>query len=429
MKENVVSVQLWGREVAKLEWRGGYKQKFGKLGAVISFHPEYASYRWDLDPIGPYNHSMYLVQKGLSDWCRANEYEGLPRFLSGSLPDDWGNAVFSAWVDSRKIRHTDITAVDKLAFIGKRGMGALEFVPVLYEGVLPENALMLEELYALSQQIQRSREGVSVDLSANPGIGDLMAVGMSAGGVHPKAIVAINWETGEVKSGQFLLPDDFTQYILKFKDSAVWPTAEVEMAYYLMARQCGIVMEKCRLLSIEGENHFLTERFDRKNGQKHHTATLQALNGETDSYEQLLKVCRKLRLPYPEIEQVFRRAVFNYLAGVCDDHDKNFSFVMKQDGVWRLAPAYDVTFTVNLINRFIGDRHVLSLSGKNRQVSRSDIIRFAEQGDIKNAVSIIHEIEDALGSFSTIASELGIDPTIRSVILAHIEKMCEAIHS
>ena len=421
MKENIVSVQLWGKEICKLEWRGGYKQKFGKLGAVISFHPDYASYGWDLDPIGPYNHSIYLVQRGLSDWCRATEYEGLPRFLSGSLPDDWGNAVFSAWADSRKIRHADITSVDKLAFIGKRGMGALEFIPALYDGIAPDNAIVLGELYYLSQQIQRSREGVSVDLGGNPGLGDLMAVGMSAGGMHSKAIVAINWNTGEVRSGQFLLPDDFTQYILKFKDSAVWPTAEVELAYQRMARRCGIAMEDCRLLQVEGQNHFLTERFDRKSGQKLHTATLRALNGETVSYEQLMRVCRKMRLPYADMEQVFRRAVFNYLTGVCDDHDKNVSFVMQPDGRWRISPAYDVTFTVNLTNKFIGDRHVMSLSGQDRKVTRADIMTFAEQGDIKNASSIIEEIADAAGSFQAIADEIGIDNNVCSVIVNHIQ--------
>lgn len=247
-----------------------------------------------------------------------------------------------------------------------------------------------------------------------------MAVGMSAGGMHPKAIIAINWNTGEVKSGQFLLPEEFTQYILKFRDSDIWPTAEVELAYHKMARKCGISMENCRLLSIEGQNHFLTERFDRKKGWKLHTATLQALNGETVSYEQLLKVCRKMRLPYPDMEQVFRRAVFNYLSGVCDDHDKNFSFVLTQDGTWRLAPAYDVTFTVNLMNKFIGDRHVLSLSGQNRQVTRDDILRFADQGDIRNALSILEEVSDAIGSFQTIASETGIDEPISALILSHI---------
>lgn len=420
MKENIISVQLWGREIAKLEWQGGYKQRFGKLGAIISFHPDYVSYGWDLDPIGPYNRSNYLVQKGLSDWCRTREYEGLPRFLSGALPDDWGNAVLSAWVDSRHIRHADITAVDKLAFIGKRGMGALEFVPALYEGISPENALVLEELYDLSQQIQRSREGVSVDLGAHPGLADLMAVGMSAGGMHPKAIVAINWSSGEVKSGQFLLPEAFTQYILKFKDSPIWPTAEVELAYHRMARKAGISMEDCRLLTIQGQNHFLTERFDRKNGRKLHTATLQALNGETVAYEELFTACRKMRLPYPDMEQVFRRAVFNYLAGVCDDHDKNTSFILSPDGTWRLAPAYDITFTVNFINKFIGDRHAMTLSGQNRQVTRGDILAFAQQGDIRHASAILEQITDAIGAFESIATEIGIDKPVRDVIVSHI---------
>lgn len=420
MKENIVSVRLWGREIAKLEWHGGYKQKFGKLGSIVSFHPDYVSYGWDLDPIGPYNHSIYVVQQGLSAWCRAKEYEGLPRFLSGSLPDDWGNAVFAAWIDSKQIRHSDITAVDKLAFIGKRGMGALEFEPALYEGTSPENTIVLQELYELSQQIQKSREGISVDLGANPGLSDLMAVGMSAGGMHPKAIVAINWASGEVRSGQFLLPDDFTQYILKFRDSAIWPTAEVEYIFYKMAVKCGIVMEKCRLLPIEGKNHFLTERFDRKEGGKLHTATLQALNGETVSYEQMFRVCRKMKLPYKDIEQIFRRAAFNYLAGVCDDHDKNTSFILSQDGDWHLAPAYDVTFTVNFMNRFIGDRHAMTLSGQNRKVSRDELLSFAEAGDIKNAAIILQEISDAVSAFESLASELKLETPVINMISSHI---------
>lgn len=221
-------------------------------------------------------------------------------------------------------------------------------------------------------------------------------------------------------AGQFLLPEEYTQYILKFRDSDIWPTAEVELAYYKMAIKCGISMENCRLLPIDGQNHFLTERFDRKNGRKLHTATPQALNGETFSYERLLKVCRKLRLPYPDMEQVFRRAVFNYLSGVCDDHDKNFSFVLTPNGSWRLAPAYDVTFTVNLMNKFMGDRHVLSLSGENRHLTRDDILRFADQGDIRNALSILEEVTDAIGSFQTIASEIVIDEPVCSIILSHI---------
>lgn len=128
-----------------------------------------------------------------------------------------------------------------------------------------------------------------------------------------------------------------------------------------------------------------------------------------------------MRLPYPDMEQVFRRAVFNYLSGVCDDHDKNFSFILSPDGTWRLAPAYDVTFTVNLMNKFIGDRHVLSLSGQNRQVSRDDILRFAQQGDIRNASSILEEVTDAVGSFQRIAAEIGIAEPVCDLILSHIK--------
>lgn len=421
MKGNIVSVFLWGREICKLQWQGGYKQGFGKLGSLVSFSPEYVSYGWDLDPIGPYNSSVYLVQRGMSDWCRATENEGLPRFLSGSLPDDWGNAVLGAWVDSRHIRHSEVTPVDKLAFIGKRGMGALEFVPALYEGLSPESSLEVKELYELSKQVQRTREGASLDLAAHPGLADLMAVGTSAGGMHPKAIVAINWNSGEVKSGQFLLPEDFTQYILKFNDSDIWPTAEIELVYSRMAQKCGIAMENCRLLPAEGKNHFLTERFDRKKGGKLHTASLHALNGETESYEHLLAVCRKMRLPYADIEQVFRRAVFNYLALVCDDHDKNFSFIMHPDGHWRFSPAYDVTFTENLGNKFIGDRHVLSLSGQNRRLSRQDILDFGRLCDIKNPSHILEEIMDAVGSFDSLAAETGIDNSIVSLVSERIK--------
>lgn len=420
MRDRVVSVLLWDREICKLEWRGGYKQRVGKLGSVVSFNRDYTSYGCDVDPIGPYNHSIYLVQKGLSDWCRATEYEGLPRFLSGSLPDDWGNSVFSAWIDSKHIPHSRITSVDKLAYIGKRGMGAFEFVPAIYEGETEDNPLLLEQLYELSQQIQKNREGISVDLASNPGIGDLMSVGMSAGGMHPKAIVAIDWTSGEVKSGQSLLPDNYTQYILKFKDFTNWPTAEVELAYSILARKCGIDIENCRLLQIDGQNHFLTERFDRKNGHKLHTATLRALNGETGSYEQLMRVCRKMRLPYHDIEQVFRRAAFNYMTGVCDDHDKNHSFIMTPDGNWRLSPAYDVTFTVNLINKFIGDRHVLSLCGQDRRITRDNLLAFADAEGIKNAGSILGEISDAIGSFQSIAKDCKIDAPVVSIIIDHM---------
>ena len=419
MKDNIVSIFLWGKEIGKLRWEGGYRPKFGKVGSLISFNPEYHSFGFDVDPVGFYGLSNYLVRKGMSDICRANEYEGIPRFLSGSLPDDWGNEVFSFWMQKHGIRSHDVTSVDKLAFIGRRGMGAFEFVPQLYHPRSDE-AVVLEDLYGLAKEIESARENVSVNLHDKQEINDLMSVGMSAGGKHPKAIVAINWKTGEVKSGQFLLPEDFTQYILKFRDSEKWPTAEIEYAYYLMAKEALIDMEKCSLLAVGGLNHFLTERFDRKDGRKVHSATLQSLCGAVTSYEDIFKICRRLRLPYHDIEQVFRRAVFNYLSGVCDDHDKNFSFVMDENGTWRLSPAYDETFTVNFKNRFIGDKHVMTIAECDRNISMDQFIRLADENDVKNAGAIGREIAEVVSGFPDKAREAKIDPVYTELIAQFI---------
>lgn len=424
MKNNVITVFLYGKEICRIQWQGGYRKGFGKVGSLVSFNPEYRTFGFDVDPLGPYSLSTYLVQKGMSDICRQGEYEGLPRFLSGSLPDDWGNQVFSSWVESAGIRSHEITSVDKLAFIGKRGMGGFEFIPQMYTPA-SDDAVRLEELYALAKEIEASREGTAMNLQNNPGINDLMSVGMSAGGKHPKAIIAIDWSTGEIRSGQILLPESFTQYILKFKDSETWPTAEIEYVYYQMATECGIDMEKSSLLHVSGANHFLTERFDRKHGRKQHSATLRSLCGEITSYDDIFRACRLLRLPYRDMEQLFRRAVFNYLAGVTDDHDKNFSFMMSENGTWKLSPAYDVTFTVNYKNRFIGDHHAMSVEENDRLLTRRQLLRLAMENDIRQPDEIIREISSVLHTYVSKAEEAGIPDFHKDLIWEFIKKQIE----
>lgn len=420
MKNNIVTVYLYGKEICKLNWQGGYHPGFGKVGAMISFNPEYHRFGIDVDPLGPYKASNFFVQKGLSDICRRTENEGLPRFLSGSLPDDWGNQVFSRWMESCGLRSHDISPVDKLAFIGKRGMGGFEFVPQMYNPS-SDDAVVLEELFELAKAIETAREGTVLNIHDKPGINDLMSVGMSAGGKHPKAIVAINWNTGEIRSGQVLLPEGFTHYILKFCDSDNWPTAEIEYAYYKMAVECGIKMEKSMLLPISGSNHFLTERFDRKSGRKIHAITLRALSGEVSSYDDIFRICRMLDLPHSDMEQLFRRTVFNYLSGVTDDHDKNFSFTMSEDGIWRLSPAYDITFTVNYKNSFIGDRHAMSIAECDRNIAYGQFLRLAEENDVNNAETIIRDISSILESFEHQAADAGIDKSHTALIKGFIK--------
>ena len=419
MKDNVIRVLLWGKEICRLEWVGGYRNRFGKVGAKVSFSQQYHTYGYDLDPLGPFSTANYFVQRGLSDICRAKEHDGLPRFLSGSLPDDWGNKVFAAWKDRHHLKSSDVTSVDKLSFIGSRGMGALEFVPQSY---IPEEDLSVEldELYSLARQIASQRGEISVDLGSNPGLNDLMAVGMSAGGKHPKAIIAVDWEHGKVKSGQMLLPDSYIHYILKFREEGQWPAPEVEQTYYEMAVASGIEMMPSRLFNISGVNHFLTERFDRKGGEKTHMATLNALQGETDRYEDVFTACRLLKLPQSDIRQLFTRVVFNYLSGNCDDHDINISFTMDRRGVWRISPAYDMTFTVNFANPLRGRHHAMTVGEDNTDLSASRLMTLAEENDVAGAARIIENVKNVLNNFKDFASKNGVPDFASKLITEHI---------
>jgi len=408
MKGNVVSVSLWGKEVCRMVWKGGYKERFGKVGSEVTFNPDFCDNGWDLDPLGYYSISKLFVQKGFSDYFRASEYEGLPRFMCGSLPDSWGNKVFAAWMQKNNIKNSEINSVDKLSFIGKRGMGALEFIPQAYSP-LEDSEVELGELYNLAKEISLSREIATVDLSSNPDINDLMSVGMSAGGQHPKAIIAIDWDRKEVRSGQFLQPENFKQYLLKFKEPQAQLSAEVELAYHMMASDCGIEMMPSRLFCVKGINHFLTERFDRVGNQKIHVASLLAINGETERYEDLFKTARLLHLTKTELVQLYRRTVFNYIAMVCDDHDRNFSFLMGPDGKWKLSPAYDITFSVDLTNPLIGVRHAMEIKGSNVYEGRDQLARFAKENDIGLAKEIIDQVEDVVSRWSEYADRCGVE--------------------
>ena len=421
----MICVNLWGKEICRLEWIGGYRERFGKIGSKVSFNPQYSACGYNLDPLGIYSTENYLVRQGLSDLCRAKDYEGLPRFLSGSLPDDWGNKVFAAWKKKYGLKASDVSSVDKLSFIGSRGMGALEFVPQSYSSA-DDLSVELGELYDLALQIEKSRGELSLELTDNPGLNDLMAVGMSAGGQHPKAIVAIDWKNGKIKSGQTMLPESYTYYILKFRESGGWPGPEIEYAYYKMASSCGIDMMPSRLFEISGANHFLTERFDRVAGEKVHMATLNALCGETERYEDVFTACRLLKLPQKDINQLFRRVVFNYLSGVCDDHDRNISFTMDKSGTWRLSPAYDVTFTVNFANPLRGTRHALSVSEDNTDLSMSQLLTLAEENDVIGARKIIEDVKDAVGASDDFSLQAGIPEFTSRLIKDHISSQLAA---
>ena len=398
MTTKMLRVMLWGREV-------------GRLCIDPRRHLPYFEYNREwietgLD-ISPLDASIKLPQN-LRPIFGASEkiYQKLPPFLADSLPDAWGNALFEQWRLQQGIKPGEITSLDKLAFIGKRAMGALEFFPETYDFNFAEDP-KLKALIDLAEQIYTQRENAHIAPDQSLTMQALMAVGTSAGGRQPKAIIAINSETGAIRSGQIGGLSGYEYCILKLgiKERS---TAELEMTYYEMAKKAGIRMMPCWLMDVEGDKHFVTKRFDREGEKKLHMQTLAALYPEADSYERLLWVCRKMRLSERDSEEVFRRMVFNILANNTDDHNKNFSFLMDEQGRWSLSPAYDLTYIFNTGGFLPETRHCLMIRGKYEDITIEDVKALAAENGIRKAESIIDEVGKAVLEFRALAEQNGV---------------------
>lgn len=398
MTTKILKVMLWGKEVGRLS------MDFRRGMPYFEYNRDWVENGLDVSPL---NASIKRPQN-LRPIFGASEkiYQKLPPFIADSLPDSWGNELFEQWRQQQKIRVGDITPLDKLAFIGKRAMGALEFEPETYKFSSVEN-LNLNSLIALAKRVYTERENAHVMPEESLDMQSLLAVGTSAGGRQPKAIVAINRETREIRSGQIEGLKNFDYCLLKF-GTKERSTAELEMVYYEMATRAGISMMPCWLMAVEGEKHFVTKRFDREHGRKLHMQTLAALYPEADSYESLLWVCRKMRLSERDSEEIFRRLVFNVLANNTDDHNKNFSFLMDESGRWSLAPAYDMTYIFSVGGYLPETHHCLLVKGKYTDITLHDVLELAADNGIRKADTIIADVVESLRSFRTLAEKNGV---------------------
>lgn len=401
-----IKVNLWGQEIGRLVWDSSTRRTY------FMYNPEQMDKIPDIAPLLSPMKSRNILLPIYGD--DRPLYQGLPPFIADSLPDSWGNTLFDKWVKDNKIPRNKVTPLYKLMFIGSRGMGALEYEPFATD-LTHTRAIDIKSLHDISLKILEYRDNTVLDANEELTLQALLAVGTSAGGRQMKAIVAINDETGEIRSGQVNGLDGYDYYILKFGDKSM-PMAEIETAYYNMALSAGIEMEECRLLPVEGINHFLTKRFDRKNGKKIHLQTLAAINPDARSYEDLIATCRELSISESEIEKLFALMVFNIMANNTDDHNKNFSFLLEENGPWRMAPAYDVTFIFNTNGTGPNLERRLSVGGKISDISKSDLLDFAKQNDIKNATAIINRVAEAIGKFNEFADRYDISQPWRSII-------------
>ena len=395
-----LSVTLWGTTIGTLQWnpRRGI--------SLFWFSPDYFEAGYDIAPIThpKATESPAIAIYGLKE---PKIYQGLPPFLADSLPDRWGNAVFDQWFKDEGLHEKDKTPLTKLSFIGKRAMGAFEFFPIRDNGFYDNDLVKIDLLYEQAKLIEAQLAGKIIPAEEPLTRQALTAIGTSAGGRQMKAIIAIAPD-GSIHSGQTSANPKYKHCLIKF-NTPEHALSETEMTYFQMARQCGITIMDSRLIEVEGVRHFLTRRFDRKDGQKQFMQTLAAVNPDAHSYEELFGTCRELEVPKPEIDELFRRAVFNVLTNNTDDHEKNFSFMMSQNGEWHLAPAYDLTFIIATNGIEPEKRHCMSIGGKFDNISIDDLLRLGRDNSVRNPEEVIDAVMKGTANFEALADANGMD--------------------
>ena len=410
-----LKVMLWDEEIGRLAWDEHRRLSY------FTYNPDFIKRGLNISPlVAPIDGSRGLLPVWGED---AKIYQKLPAFVADSLPDAWGNQLFDLWCQQQKLSSSEINPLDKLSFIGRRGMGALEFIPEVNRE-RKVGKIDVKSLADLAERIFIERENARIMPEESITMQSLLTVGTSAGGRQPKAIIAINRETGEIRSGQIAGLEGYDCYLLKFGNSE-YCSAELEMTYYKMATLAGINMMSSELYLVDGNNHFMTKRFDRDGKKKIHTQTLAAIYPEAESYEQLISVCRRLHLPETDCQEVFRRMVFNILSNNTDDHNKNFSFVMNEDGSWRLAPAYDITYIIDSGGYLPNKDHCMYIRAKLHDITRSDVVEFARDNGIRRPDAIIRDVVSSLRQFRTIATDNGVSESwigrVESTIIDHLK--------
>ena len=336
-------------------------------------------------------------------------FKGLPPMIADSLPDDFGNKMFMQWLIQNNISQNTLDSLEKLCYVGKRGMGALEYEPA-FEQKHTDSDINIADLLEVANKIYFKKENETIPLNDyHQSLFTLLRISSSVGGARAKALIAINEKTQEIKAGDILQEGDFNYYLIKFdglKDGKeIEPNGYgiLEYIYHKMAIDSGIEMTDCKLFTESGRSHFLTERFDRKKGAKIHIQTLCAMAGvdfrqpNLMSYEDIFRIMNLLKMDYREKEQLFKRMIFNVLSLNHDDHTKNFSF-MYENNNWKLTPAYDLIFAYHPENYWLKN-HNININGKNNNLKQEDILTVGEKFGIKKAESIYLNIKEIVRNF------------------------------
>ncbi len=419
MPASVANVMLWGKRVGAVAWDEDRRL------ASFEYDSSFLSSGLDVAPLTmPLERTIYTFPE-----LPFRTYHGLPGLLADALPDSYGTKLIDVWLRKQNRSADSFNSVERLCYMGTRGMGALEFQPAMVRGQR-STRLEVVELVDLARQVLSQREELLVNLTGDKAkaLDAVIRVGTSAAGARAKAVVAWHPETQEIRSGQVTAPEGFQYWLLKFdgvSGSALGDPegfGRIEYAYHRMAKAAGVDMTECRFLEEGGRAHFMTRRFDRAgDGAKVHAQSLCAMahydfNAPgTCSYEDALSTCQHLGLGQPALAQVFRRMVFNVIARNQDDHTRNIVFLMDADGTWRLAPAFDVIWSYNPKGEWT-NRHQMTINGKQRGFTADDLLAVASRFGIKKARETIAEIGAAVRDWPGFAKEAGVEPGMAAAI-------------
>ena len=411
-----ITVKIWGNDVGVVAWDD-------EIGlASFQYYPAFLKLGLDLSPLlMPINRA-----NGVTFSFRELAYEtyrGLPGLLADSLPDRYGNRILERWLAQQGRPRDSVTTMERLCYTGTRGMGALEFHPPKKIEVT-SNPIDLEHLIKLVGDILDDRGEFQKNLNEidDKSLLEIVKIGTSAGGARAKAVIAYNKKTGEIRSGQIDNLEGFEHWLIKLDGVTNKELGDpkgygkIEYAYYKMATACGIKMTECRLKHEHDRSHFMTKRFDRQGSKKIHMLSLCGIahfdynQPRSYSYEQAFEVLRKLALPYSDSEQLYRRMCFNVIARNRDDHTKNISFLMDDSGIWRLSPAYDVSYAYNPEKKWTR-AHQMTINEKSEDLKKDDLLKVALNMNIKNGSKIIEQISDTVSDWPDFAEKAGIGKT------------------
>lgn len=422
----IAEVRLWGRTIGAVFLAGDADS------AAFEYDPAFAGSGIEIAPLAmPLSQQVYTFPE-----LPRQTFHGLPGLLADSLPDRFGNALINAWLATQGRRPDSFNAVERLCYMGERGMGALEYTPATGPTARQATRIQIDKLVDLASEILTHRTNLNVSFgnkTREQTLRDILRVGTSAGGARAKAVIAWNPSTKDVRSGQLPADEGFEYWLLKFdgvsgnKDKELEDPKGyglIEYAYARMATDAGITMSECRLFEEKGRRHFMTRRFDRlAGGEKLHMQSLGALAhydynmAGAYSYEQALLVIRQLGLPMSAIEEMFRRMAFNIIGRNQDDHVKNIAFLMDKSGTWSLAPAFDMIYSFNPSGTWTVS-HQMTMNGKRDNFTLEDFKACAKTASMKRgrAEAIIEEVREKILHWRDYADEVGVPAAWREQI-------------